>query len=72
MKTAKRYSRRHRKNILQKIEGKMARIKEFVSPTNNTKKKLEFEHKIKAHRRGRAIKILSISVICALFLVAVL
>ena len=29
MKTAKRYSRRHRKNILQKIEEKMARIKEF-------------------------------------------
>ena len=72
MKTAKKYSGRHRKNILQKIEEKMARIKEFVSPTNNTKKKLEFEHKIKAHRRGRAIKILSISVICALFLVAVL
>ena len=50
----------------------MARIKQFVSPANNTKSKLEFEHKIKAHRRGRAIKIVSVSVVCALFLAAVL
>ena len=50
----------------------MARIKQFVSPANNTKTKLEFEHKIKAHRRGRAIKIVTISAVCALFLAAVL
>lgn len=50
----------------------MARIKQFVSPTNNTKTKLEFEHKIKAHRRGRAIRILSVSIVVVLFVAAVL
>ena len=50
----------------------MARIKQFVSPANNKKTKLEFEHKIKAHRRGRAIKNVTVSAVCALFLAAVL
>ena len=50
----------------------MARIKQFVSPANNNKSKLEFEHKIKAHRRGRVIKVVTVSAMCALFLVAVL
>ena len=50
----------------------MARIKQFVSPANNKKLKLEFERKIKAHRRGRAIKIVTVSVACALFMAAVL
>lgn len=69
---AKKYRRHRRKNILQKIEGKMARIKQFVSPTNNTKKKLEFEHKIRAHRRGRVIRIISVGTICVLFVAAIL
>ena len=50
----------------------MARIKEFASPANNKKAKLEFEHRIKAHRRGRAIKIISVSIIAILFMTAVL
>ena len=50
----------------------MARIKQFVSPANNNKSKLEFERKIKAHRRGRVIKVVTVSAMCALFLVAVL
>ena len=66
-------NRRYYKNRrLQKIEEKMARIKEFVTPTNNRKRNLEFESKIKAHRRGRAFKIVSIAVACALFVAAIL
>ena len=50
----------------------MARIKEFVTPTNNRKRTLEFESKIRAHRRGRAFKIMSIAVVCALLVAAVI
>ena len=47
----------------------MARIKDFVTPEGakpTKKSKMEFEHKIKAHRRGRFLRILTISIISAL------
>ena len=47
----------------------MARIKDFVTPEGakiNKKSKMEFERKIKAHRRGRFFKILTISIISML------
>ena len=47
----------------------MARIKDFVTPegTKVTKKtKIEFERKMKAHRRSRFLKILTISIISVL------
>ncbi len=40
----------------------MARIKEFVTPPGAKTNKIEFERKIKAHRRGRFLKILTITV----------
>lgn len=43
---------------MQKIEEFMARIKEFASRTETNNKKTEFEHRIKAHRRSRFIKML--------------
>ena len=53
---------------LQMIEDNMARIKDFVTPAGAKKDKLKFEHKIKAHRRGRFLKILAISVAAILFI----
>ena len=43
---------------MQKIEEFMARIREFASRTETNNKKTEFEHRIKAHRRSRFIKML--------------
>lgn len=43
---------------MQKIEEIMARIKEFVSRTETKNEKMEFEHRLKAHRRSRLMKIL--------------
>lgn len=50
----------------------MARIKNFVAPAGEKTKKLEFEHKIKAHRRSRFFRILTISIISILIISAVL
>ena len=41
----------------------MARIKDFVTPAGAKPAKVEFEKKIKAHRRSRFVKIFTISVI---------
>lgn len=41
----------------------MARIKKFVTAAGETNKKIEFEHKIKTHRRNRFLKILIASII---------
>jgi len=57
---------------LQKIEEHMARIKDFVTPAGAKSNKLEFEHKIKAHRRGRFFKILTISMAVLLFIGAII
>lgn len=53
---------------LQKIEDYMARIKDFVTPAGAKSNKIEFEHKIKAHRRGKFFKKLSIGIIIVLFI----
>lgn len=53
---------------MQKIEGHMARIKEFASPVETKNKKTEFEHKIKTYRRNRFMKILATGI--AIFLIA--
>ena len=50
----------------------MARIKDFVAPAGENTKKLEFEHKIKTHRRNRFFKILTISVISILIIGTIL
>ena len=57
---------------LQKIEEYMARIKDFVTPAGAKSNKLEFEHKIRAHRRGRFFKILTISIAVLLFIGAII
>ena len=49
----------------------MARIKEFVSPQNGERRKLEFEHKIKAYKRERALKWFAVTVIAVLLIMAV-
>ncbi|MBR5596560.1 MAG: hypothetical protein IKW30_04040 [Lachnospiraceae bacterium] len=49
----------------------MARIKNFVSPAQGRNRKLEFEHKIRAYRRGRAMKIISVTTIVALIIAAI-
>ena len=49
----------------------MARIKDFVSSENGRARKLEFEHKIKAHRRERALKIFTVTAIAILLIVSV-
>lgn len=56
---------------MQKIEENMAKIKDFVSPTQGSNRKLEFEHKIKAYRRGRAMKIISVTAIVLLLVAAI-
>ena len=58
--------------ILQKIEDCMARIKDFVTPAGAKSNKIEFEHKIKAHRRGRFLKITSIGIVVVLFVGALI
>lgn len=58
--------------LLQKIEGKMARIKEFSSLRESKNRKQEFEHKIKVHRRGRFIKGLLSAVVTVTVIAAVL
>ena len=50
----------------------MARIKNFVAPAEEKTKKTEFEHKIKAHRRNRFFKILTITVISILLIAIIL
>ena len=50
----------------------MARIKDFVTPAGAKSNKLEFEHKIRAHRRGRFFKILTISIAVLLFIGAII
>ena len=50
----------------------MARIKDFVTPQGARSKEIDFEYKIKAHRRGRLVKILSISIVAMLFLGALI
>ena len=40
-KSIKKYIKRYIKNRLQKIEEKMARIKQFASPANKNKPKLD-------------------------------
>ncbi len=50
----------------------MAKIKDFVAPEDAKTKKLEFEHKIKAHKRSRFLKILTISVISIVVIGAIL
>lgn len=50
----------------------MARIREFVSYTETKNKKTEFEQKIKAHRRGRVIKVLTTGIVGILMIAAVL
>lgn len=57
---------------LQKIEDCMARIKDFVTPAGAKSNKIEFERKIKAHRRGRFFKILSIGIVAVLFVSALI
>ena len=57
---------------LQKIEEYMARIKDFVTPAGAKSNKIEFERKIKAHRRGRFFKILTISIAALLFIGALI
>lgn len=52
---------------LQKIEDGMARIKDFVTPSGARSNEIDFERKIKAHRRGRILKMLSIGVVVLLF-----
>ena len=41
----------------------MARIKDFVTASGEKNKKIEFEHKIKTHRRNRFFRVLTISII---------
>ena len=50
----------------------MARIKDFVTPAGAKSNKIEFERKIKAHRRGRFFKILSIGIVAVLFVSALI
>lgn len=57
---------------MQKNEDDMAKIKDFVAPEDAKTKKLEFEHKIKAHKRSRFLKILTISVISIVVIGAIL
>ena len=57
----------NRKLRLQKIEDGMARIKDFVTPSGARRNEIDFERKIKAHRRGRIFKMLSIGVVVLLF-----
>lgn len=45
----------------------MARIKDFVTPSGARSNEIDFERKIKAHRRGRILKMLSIGVVVLLF-----
>ena len=46
----------------------MARIKDFVTPSGARSNEIDFERKIKALRRGRIFKMLSIGVVVLLFL----
>ena len=50
----------------------MARIKDFVTPVGAKANKIEFERKIRAHKRGRFLKILMISAIGVMILGMVL
>lgn len=50
----------------------MARIKDFVTPAGAKTNKIEFEHKMKAYRRSRFLKILTISIISILIIGAIL
>ena len=50
----------------------MARIKDFVTPEAVKQREIEFEHKIKIHRRNRFLKILIISIVCVLIMSMVL
>ena len=61
-----------RETRLQKIEDCMARIKDFVTPAGAKSNKIEFERKIKAHRRGRFLKIMSIAIVAVLFVGALI
>ena len=56
---------------MQKIEDNMARIKDFVTPAGAKTKTVEFENKIKAHRRSRLFRVLTISVIGILIIAAI-
>lgn len=56
---------------MQKIEDHMARIKDFVTPPGAKTKTVEFENKIKAHRRSRFFKILTTSVVGILIIAAI-
>ena len=45
----------------------MAKIKRFVTPAGAKNKKVDFEHKLRAHRRSRFLKMLSMGVVAILF-----
>ena len=60
-----------KKIVMQKNEDNMARIKDFAAPAGEKTKKVEFEHKIKAHRRSRFFRILTISIVGILFIGAI-
>ncbi len=50
----------------------MARIRNFSSLTESKNKKREFEHKIKAHRRGKLMKIVAAGIVIAAALASLL
>lgn len=60
-----------RKTIIQKIEDCMARVRDFETPDGVKNSKVEFEHKIRAHRRGRFLKILATGIVAILFFAAI-
>lgn len=60
-----------KKTIIQKIEDCMARIRDFGTSEGVRNSKTEFENKIRAHKRGRFLKIITAGIIAILFLAAV-